>query len=82
VAYLAAADCPFTGGVFHVGGNEVGLYSGWQLADDAVITANGRFTVDGLRRDAPTLLKGRGALASVTTSVGDTMRHFGRRGSN
>ena len=38
VAYLAAADCPFTGGVFHVGGNEVGLYSGWQLADDAVAT--------------------------------------------
>ena len=82
VAYLAATDCPFTGGVFHVGGNEVGLYSGWQLADDAVITAKGRFTVDDLRRDAPTLLKGRGALASVTTSVGDTMRHFGRRGSN
>ena len=33
VAYLSTADCPFTGGVFHVGGNEVGLYGGWSLAE-------------------------------------------------
>ena len=26
VAYLATEDCPFNGGVFHVGGNEVGLF--------------------------------------------------------
>ena len=82
VAYLASADCPFTGGVFHVGGNEVGLYGGWHLADDAVITTDGRFSVDELAQRAPTLLAGRGALASVTTSVGDTMKQFGRRGSN
>lgn len=82
VAYLAAADCPFTGGVFHVGGNEVGLYGGWHLGDDAVITSDGRFTVDELAERAPALLEGRGQLASVTTSVGDTMRQFGRRRSD
>ena len=30
VAYLATADCPFNGGVFHVGGNEVGLFVNWR----------------------------------------------------
>lgn len=82
VGYLASADCPFTGGVFHVGGNEVGLYGGWHLADDAVITSDGRFTVDELARRAPALLEGPGQLASMTTSVGDTMKQFGRRGND
>ena len=79
VAYLAADSCPFTGGVFHVGGNEVGLYGGWHLADDAVITADGRFTAAELAERAPALLDGRRSLASVSTSVGDTMKKFGRR---
>lgn len=82
VAYLASADCPFTGGVFHVGGNEVGLYGGWHLADGAVITTDGSFTVEELAQRAPSLLRGRGPLASVVTSVADTMQHFGRRGSD
>ena len=79
VAYLAASDCPFTGGVFHVGGNEVGLYGGWHLADEAVMTTDGRFTVEEIAERAPALLEGRRALASVVTSVGDTMKNFGRR---
>ncbi len=82
VAYLATTECPFTGGVFHVGGNEVGLYGGWHLADDAVITTDGRFTVDDLVQRAPALLGGRGQLASVSTSVTDTMKQFGRRVSH
>ena len=79
VAYLSTADCPFTGGVFHVGGNEVGLYGGWSLdrAND-VIATDGRWTVAGLQDKAPRLLDGRGSLASVTTSIGDTMRGFGK----
>ncbi len=32
VAYLAAADCPFTGQVFSVHGGSVGLYRGWTVA--------------------------------------------------
>lgn len=79
VAYLATADCPFTGGVFHVGGNEVGLYGGWSLTDDNIIAADGRFTVDKLQQLAPRLLEGRGANASVVTSIGDTFKGFGKR---
>jgi NAD(P)-dependent dehydrogenase (short-subunit alcohol dehydrogenase family) len=80
VAYLAMADCPFTGGVFHVGGNEVGLYSGWSLHDERILTASGRFSLAELVDRAPTLLDEQSGLASMATSVGDTMAKFGRRG--
>jgi NAD(P)-dependent dehydrogenase (short-subunit alcohol dehydrogenase family) len=79
VAYLATEDCPFTGGVFHVGANEVGLYRGFSLVDDDVIAADGRWTVAGLQHFAPRLLEGRRDLASVATNVGDTSRQFGSR---
>ncbi len=79
VAYLATADCPFTGGVFHVGGNEVGLYGGWSLANEDVVATDGRWTVEDLARIAPRLKEGRKDLASVQTSIGDTFKEFGRR---
>ncbi|MDA3040673.1 MAG: SDR family oxidoreductase [Actinomycetota bacterium] len=79
VAYLSTADCPFTGGVFHVGGNEVGLYGGWSLdRGKDVIATDGRWTVAGLQEKAPRLLDGRANLASVVTSIGDTMKGFGK----
>lgn len=79
VAYLASTDCPFTGGVFHVGGNEVGLYGGWSLANENIIATDGRWTVDDLAAKAPQLLEGKANLASVTTSIGDTFKGFGER---
>ena len=79
VAYLATADCPFTGGVFHVGGNEVGLYGGWSLVDDNIIATDGRWTVEDLARLAPRLNEGKPKLASVLTSIGDTFKSFGKR---
>ncbi len=79
VAYLAAADCPFTGGVFHVGGNEVGLYGGWSLTEDRILAADGRWSVADLHEKAPALLEGRNPMASITTSLGDTFRGFGKR---
>jgi len=79
VAYLAAVDCPFTGGVFHVGGNEVGLYGGWSLDEEQMLVTDGRFTVEELAQRAPALLTGGPRLASVVTSVSDTMVNFGRR---
>ena len=79
VAYLCTADCPFNGGVFHVGGNEVGLYGGWSLANDDIIAADGRWTVEGLTRLAPRLLEGRGKAASITTHINDTFKEFGQR---
>ena len=79
VAYLSTEGCPFTGGVFHVGGNEVGLYGGWSLDDDKIIATDGRWEVADLQEKAPRLLEGTGKLASVTTSIGDTFKNFGRR---
>jgi NAD(P)-dependent dehydrogenase (short-subunit alcohol dehydrogenase family) len=79
VAYLSTADCPFTGGVFHVGGNEVGLYGGWSLANDDIIATDGRWTVADLQAKAPKLAEGRRPLASVTTDIGDTFKQFGKR---
>lgn len=80
VGYLSTAECPFTGGVFHVGGNEVGLYGGWSLdkANDVVAT-DGRWTVEGLQEKAPRLLEGRDGLVSVVTDIGGTMKGFGKR---
>ena len=69
VAYLGTADCPFTGGVFHVVGNEVGLFQGWTLLER--ITNEGRWTVDGLAAQAKQLLDGRSDLASMGTSLAD-----------
>jgi NAD(P)-dependent dehydrogenase (short-subunit alcohol dehydrogenase family) len=82
VAYLSTADCPFTGGVFHVGGNEVGLYGGWSLADEDIIATDGRWEVADLIDRAPRLLEGRTGLASVTTSIADTFTNFGSRKAN
>ncbi len=79
VAYLATTECPFTGGVFHVGGNEVGLYAGWSLDDDQILATDGRFSVAELAERAPALLADESRAASMVTSVGDTMAHFGRR---
>ncbi|MGE0732535.1 MAG: SDR family oxidoreductase [Acidimicrobiia bacterium] len=80
VAYLATEDCPFTGGVFHVGGNEVGLYGGWSLAEEKIIATEGRWDVAGLQQFAPRLLEGRNAkLASVLTHINDTFKNYGKR---
>ena len=79
VAYLSTAECPFTGGVFHVGANEVGLYQGWSLSDDDIIVTEGRWTVEGLTAMAPRLNEGRSKLASVATAIGDTFKGYGQR---
>jgi len=79
VAYLSTADCPFNGGVFHVGANEVGLYGGYSLSDDKIIAADGRWTVEGLDQFAPRLLEGRGKYASIITGINDTFKGFGKR---
>ena len=79
VTYLASESCPFNGGVFHVGGNEVGLYDGYHLPEEQIIAANGRWTVEDLAARAPQLLEDRGKLATVVTSIADTMKGFGQR---
>ena len=73
VAYLATQDCPFTGGVFHVGGNEIGLFTGWSLRDEDVVVGSGRWTVAELADAAPRLLTGRREVASLSTTLEETM---------
>ena len=70
VAYLATADCPFTGGVFHVMGNEVALFEGWKV-QDRIHCDDGRWSVAGLAAEAKKLLDGRPALASQGTDMTD-----------
>ena len=82
VAYLAAADCPFSGGVFHVGGNEVGLFDGWSLADENLLITEGRWTPAGLVEHGPRLLEGRRSVASASFNINDVFKQFGRRDPN
>ncbi len=70
----STADCPFNGGVFHVGGDQVGLFVNWTLHDR--ITAGERWTVAGLADAAPKLLEGRPAVASEGASVPETLAGF------
>jgi len=74
VAYLSTAECPFNGGVFHVGGDQVGLFVNWTLHDK--ITAGERWTVAGLADAAPKLLEGRPGLASGGATVPETLEGF------
>jgi len=82
VAYLSTADCPYTGGVWHVGGSEVGLYGGWSLADEDVLVTEGRWTVADIAANVERIAGDRRKLASVVTSIGDTMKDFGSRAKN
>ena len=80
VAYLATENCPFTGGVFHVGGGEVGLFAGWTLVDKLAIDE--RWTVSTLESEAKRLLEGRPAIASQGTTMEELTRDFmGRYGA-
>jgi NAD(P)-dependent dehydrogenase (short-subunit alcohol dehydrogenase family) len=74
VAYLSTADCPITGGVFHVGGNEVGLFQQWTLVDK--INTDGRWTVAGLAAEAKRLVQDRPTLVSVGSTLADLAGAF------
>ena len=74
VAYLATADCPFNGGVFHVGGGEVGLFTNWTLPERLV--KDDRWTVEELREAAPRMLDGRPKIASEGLTIAETLAGF------
>ena len=75
VAYLSTADCPFNGGVFHVGGDQVGLFVNWTLHDKVTAGAH-RWSVAELAEAAPKLLEGRPDLASEGARVPETLAGF------
>ena len=72
VAYLATADCPFTGSVFHVVGSHVGLLVNWTV--DRVLDHGDRWTVQDLIAKAPELLEGRPELASAGINMAELMK--------
>ena len=74
VAYLATEDCPFNGGVFHVGGGEVGLFVNWTLPER--LHHDDRWTVAELQAAAPVLLEGRPAIASEGFTIAETLAGF------
>jgi len=79
VAYLVTADCPATGGVWHVGGNEVGVVEGWKIAE--LVNTDGRWTIEDLAKEVPKMLEGRPQLASTGTSLEEiTVGWAGRQG--
>ncbi|HVV36582.1 MAG TPA: SDR family oxidoreductase [Acidimicrobiales bacterium] len=79
VAYLATADCPFTGGVFHVMGDEVALFEGWSVTN-RIKNDGERWSVAGLAAEGKRLLEGRPAFASQGTDMTDLIG--GMLGSN
>jgi NAD(P)-dependent dehydrogenase (short-subunit alcohol dehydrogenase family) len=74
VAYPATADCPFNGGVFHVGGGEVGLFINWTLPER--LHHDDRWTVEELAAQMPKLLEGRPAIASEGFTIQETLSGF------
>ena len=72
VAYLATETCPFTGGVFHTVANEIGLYGGWSLEEEAILRSDRRWTVAALQEAAPRLLEGRRPVASQMLTIEET----------
>lgn len=73
VAFLATESCTITGAVFHVTGNEVGLFRGWTLDRDEVLYAEGRWTIDDLQLRLPSLIEGREPYPSMRTTMADTL---------
>lgn len=67
VAYLATDGCPVTGGVFHVGGSEIGLATGWTVGE--VLRTQGRWTIGAIESELKGSLEGRPALASWGSTI-------------
>jgi NAD(P)-dependent dehydrogenase (short-subunit alcohol dehydrogenase family) len=63
VAYLATADCPFTGETFHVAGGQVGRIRSWSLAES--IDRHDRWTVEELTAEGPKLAGSGGERPSI-----------------
>jgi len=76
VAYLATENCPFNGGVFHVGGREVGLVQNWTVGEVVSSPSGKRWTVAELAAESERLLAGRESLASAGTTIDGLTKEF------
>lgn len=57
VAYLASAECPYSGGVFGMMGGRLTVYGGWEIAAER--DKGERWTVDEIAETLPQLTAGR-----------------------
>jgi len=76
VAYLSTADCPFNGGVFHVGGHEIGLAQNWTVGEVVQSPSGHRWTVAELQAEAKRLADGRPPVASAGTTIDGLTKEF------
>jgi NAD(P)-dependent dehydrogenase (short-subunit alcohol dehydrogenase family) len=79
VVCLAMEDCPITGGVFHVGANEVGLLVGWMLEEGDLLLADGRWGVSDLSAALKDLAEHCPPMASQRASAAGLLAQFGER---
>jgi NAD(P)-dependent dehydrogenase (short-subunit alcohol dehydrogenase family) len=79
VVCLAMADCAVTGGVFHVGANEVGLLAGWTLQDTDLLLGEGRWAVTDLADALRQLADRHGPIASVGATATGLLNEFGHK---
>jgi len=75
IAYLAGDACPVTGTVFHVGGNQIGVFRGWHL--DRTLETDGRWDVRDLEHAVPELLEAETSMASSMTDMASFNETFG-----
>lgn len=78
VAYLATGDCQVTGTVFHVAGNQVGVFGGWEL--ERTVEADGRWDIADLEQAVPKLLEGKLEMGSVRTGMDAFTKVLARAG--
>lgn len=74
VAYLSTSDCPYTGGVWHVYGGQIGLCEGWKMVESR--SRKGQWTVDDLRAEVPTIVKDRLEQSGRLISDGQSTLEF------
>ncbi len=75
VGYLCTENLPFTGGVFHAGGSEMGLFQGWTMKDVAS-APDGRWTIAGLEEAAPKIVDSNKDLVSSGTTLAEFTPEF------
>jgi NAD(P)-dependent dehydrogenase (short-subunit alcohol dehydrogenase family) len=73
VAYLASADCPLTGKVFHVRGGVISCLNGWSLGP--TVTSDGPWSVDEIAARLPHLAAEAERLAGAGEATYDALRN-------
>jgi len=66
IVYLAQENCPVNGGVFHVAGNQIGIFKSWS---PETIEGKGRWTPAMIEEAMPKLTGGNSQMPSVVLNL-------------